>query len=116
MPSCSMHSEHFEGDKQKVLHRDDKYSEQFETKAEICATIILYLEIGPLCLNSHLSSTNLSENCYHKPMMLLDGHVFSHVCLLVILFTEFRAHVTIAYEAMVRFCQIGICVNTRTCL
>ena len=37
--------------KQKALHRDDKYPEQFKIKAEISAIIILYLEIRPLCLD-----------------------------------------------------------------
>ena len=45
-----MHSEYFEGDKQKALQRDVKYSEQFKIKAEISAIIILYLEIAPLSL------------------------------------------------------------------
>ena len=50
MSSCSMHLGYFECAKQKALHRDDKYSEQFNMKAEISTLIILYLEITPLCL------------------------------------------------------------------
>ena len=84
--------------KQKALHRDGKYSEQFEIKAEISAIIILYLEITPL---SHLSSTISSENCYNKPANSREGTVMS----VSQLFCPHCAghHVTIAYDVIGHF-------------
>ena len=98
MPSCSMHLEYFEHDKQKALHRDIKYSEQFKIKAELTTIIILYSEARNLssiiknklhlCVQeSHLSSTISSENCYHKPANSRNGTAFTHVCPSIVLST-----------------------------
>ena len=66
MNSCSMHSGYFEREKQKALHRDDKYSEQFKIKAEISVIIILYLEIKALCLDRVIYHQQLPESIVTK--------------------------------------------------